>query len=134
MLILGVAGLLAIAAYFTLYLPGARPNANEARAGNVRIWLHAKPHDGSPVAADGSRSVDLDLMLSGEVDDVASINLAADMPTMSHAAASVISITRQSANHYVAETSLDMGGLWRVVLTVNHVSGGSDNAVFDIRV
>jgi len=129
----GVAAILALTAYLTLYLPTARPNANEARAGNIRLWLHAKPAQGA-AAPPGWRAVDLDLSLSGPIQDVSAVDFAADMPTMSHDPGSVQDVIRVAPNHYTAQAALDMGGLWRVQVVLHHLDGSRQTAAFDVRI
>jgi hypothetical protein len=126
-----IAAILAAAAFLTLYLP-ARGSSNQATAGDITLWLHARPHTGAP--AGGQRLVDFDLTMSGPVDQLASVEFLADMPTMGHDVATIQDVQKLAPDHYVGVAALDMGGLWRVQVRLNRIDGSMQRAAFDVRI
>ncbi|MBV8083321.1 MAG: hypothetical protein JO247_00755 [Chloroflexi bacterium] len=131
-LVAGAIGLiLAAAAFFTLYLP-AHGSSNQATVGDMKLWLHARPHTGA--APDGMRLVDLDLTLGGAVDQLAGVDFLADMPTMGHDPATIQSVQQLAPDHYIGVAALDMGGLWRVQVQLRQIDGSVQRAAFDVRI
>lgn len=119
------------AGFFTLYLP-ARSSSNQATAGDIKLWLHARPHAGD--APNGMRLVDLDLTLGGPVEQLSGVDFLADMPTMGHDAATIQSVQQLAPDHYVGVAALDMGGMWRVQVQLRRTDGSTQQAAFDVRI
>jgi hypothetical protein len=132
---LSIAGAIVVivlaAGFLTVYLP-ARGSSNQATAGDIKLWLHARPHAGD--SPNGLRLVDLDLTLGGPVDQLSGVDFLADMPTMGHDAATIQSVQQVAPDHYVGVAALDMGGMWRVQVQLHRMDGSTQRAAFDVRI
>lgn len=130
---LGVGIIVGLLAYFTLYLPAQEPHANKVRLGALTASLVAVPHAGA-APVQGIRMVDLDLRLSGAVDDVSGVEIAANMPAMGNMAGHVDGLTQLGPGRYAAVAGLDMGGLWQIRASIHQPHGQPLVATFDVRV